>query len=262
MVLTIAGFDPSGGAGVAADLKTFAALRTYGIAAITSLTSQNTQAVFATFHQSVEVVRAQLIPLCEDFQIDAVKIGMLPTRELIEFVAATIQQFGLKNIVLDPVFRSSSGYDLINIEALQTLVEKLFPLVDLITPNLDEASVLLQRKISNEDDMKVAAAELQQQTSCRAVLVKGGHLSGEACDILFYENACEIFSAPRVETVNTHGTGCTLSSAIAANLAHGATIPEAVREAKNYVTEALKKSLTVGKGKGSLNHFSNQYRDR
>ncbi len=256
-VLTIAGFDPSGGAGVAADLKTFAAHKTYGVAVVTSLTSQNTQKVFATFHQSVEVVRAQLIPLCEDFQIDAVKIGMLPTRELIEFVVEIIQRFGLKNIVLDPVFRSSSGYDLIDAEALQTLVEKLFPLTAVITPNLDEASVLLQRKISNEDEMKAAAMELQRQTNCEAVLVKGGHLSGAATDILFCENACKIFSAPRVETRNTHGTGCTLSSAIAANLAGGAPIPDAVAAAKNYVTEALKYSLTVGRGKGSLNNFYN-----
>ena len=254
-VLTIAGFDPSGGAGVAADLKTFAALKTYGIAVVTSLTSQNTQKVYATFHQSVEVVKAQLIPLCEDFQIDAVKIGMLPTRELIEFVAATITAYNLKNVVLDPVFRSSSGHDLIDAEARGSLVEKLFPLATVMTPNLDEASVLLQRSITNEDEMKAAAAELQQQTNCSAVLVKGGHLSGVASDILFHENACQIFSTPRVMTGNTHGTGCTLSSAIAANLAHGATIPEAVQQAKEYVTEALKNSLAVGQGKGSLNHF-------
>ena len=254
-VLTIAGFDPSGGAGVAADLKTFAALKTYGIAAITSLTSQNTQQVFATFHQSVEVVSAQLIPLCEDFQIEAVKIGMLPTRELIELVAEIIKTYGLKNIVIDPVFRSSSGHDLIDAEARELLVEKLFPLAAVITPNLDEASVLLQRKITNEIEMKAAAIELQQKTNSSAVLIKGGHLEGEALDVLFYENASQTFSAPRVLTRNTHGTGCTLSSAIAAFLAQGATIPIAVQQAKEYVTGALKNSIEVGKGKGPLNHF-------
>ncbi len=255
-VLTIAGFDPSGGAGVAADLKTFAALKTYGIAVITSLTSQNTQQVYATFHQSVEIVRAQLIPLCEDFQIDAVKIGMLPTRELIEFVAAAITIYDLKNVVLDPVFRSSSGHDLIAAEARGLLVEKLFPLAAVMTPNLDEASVLLQRSITNEMEMKAAAREIQKQTnSSAAVLIKGGHLEGAAVDILFHDNAIKTFSTPRILTRNTHGTGCTLASAIAAFLAHGATIPEAVEQAKKYVTEALKTSLEVGQGKGSLNHF-------
>ena len=255
-VLTIAGFDPSGGAGVAADLKTFAALKTYGIAVITSLTSQNTQQVYATFHQSVEVVRAQLIPLCEDFQIDAVKIGMLPTRDLIELVAEIITNYGLKNVVIDPVFRSSSGHDLIDAEARGLLVEKLFPLAAVITPNLDEASALLHRSITNETEMKAAAEELQGNTnSLAAVLIKGGHLEGAAVDVLFYDNAIKTFSAPRILTRNTHGTGCTLASAIAAFLAHGATIPEAVQQAKEYVTEALKTSLEVGKGKGSLNHF-------
>ena len=254
-VLTIAGFDPSGGAGVAADLKTFAALRTYGIAAITSLTSQNTQQVFATFNQSVDVVRAQLIPLCEDFQIEAVKIGMLPTRELIELVAEIITTYGLKNIVIDPVFRSSSGHDLIDVEARELLVEKLFSFAAVITPNLDEASALLQRKIENELEMKAAAVELQQKTNSSAVLIKGGHLEGEPLDVLLHENACKTFSAPRILTRNTHGTGCTLSSAIAAFLAQGATIPTAVQQAKEYVTEALKNSIEVGKGKGPLNHF-------
>jgi hydroxymethylpyrimidine/phosphomethylpyrimidine kinase len=255
-VLTIAGFDPSGGAGVAADLKTFAALKTYGIAVVTSLTSQNTQQVYATFHQSVEVVKAQLIPLCEDFQIDAVKIGMLPTCELIEFVAATITAYNLKNVVLDPVFRSSSGHDLIDAEARGSLVEKLFPLATVITPNLDETSALLQRSITNEAEMKAAAREIQKNTnSSAAVLIKGGHLEGAALDVLFHDEVAKIFSVPRILTRNTHGTGCTLSSALAANLAHGATISAAVQQAKNYVTEALKKSLTVGKGKGSLNHF-------
>lgn len=255
-VLTIAGFDPSGGAGIAADLKTFAALKTYGVAAITSLTSQNTQQVYATFHQSVEVVRAQLIPLCEDFQIDAVKIGMLPTRALIEFVAETMISYDLKNIVIDPVFRSSSGHDLIDAEAKEVLVEKLFPLAAVITPNLDEISALLHRSVTNEIEMSAAAGELQRRTiSPAAVLIKGGHLKGDAMDVLWHENVVTTFSAPRILTRNTHGTGCTLSSAIAANLAHGATIPAAVAQAKEYVTEALKKSIEVGKGKGPLNHF-------
>ena len=260
IVLTIAGFDPSGGAGVLADSKTVAAFGCFCAAAITSLTSQNSLGVYATYHQTPEILRQQITPVLEDYEIAAVKIGMLPTRELIEVVATTIGQYSLRNIVIDPVLSSSSGYLLMGEEARKLLVEILMPMATIITPNLDEVEILLGRKPTSPTEMGAAARQLSQQVSARnkapvAVLVKGGHLSDVATDVLFDGTDEHVFSAVKLATRHTHGTGCTLSSAIAALLAHGCLLPEAVQRAKDYVTEAIKHAPGIGRGAGPMNHF-------
>ena len=259
-VLTIAGFDPSGGAGVLADIKTFAAFGCFGAAAITSLTSQNSQGVYAVYYQTPEILHRQLAPVLEDYEIAAVKIGMLPTAELVEVVAAMITRFGLKNIVFDPVLRSSSGYALIEDEAKNALLETLLPLTDLITPNLDEVEMLLGTKPALPTEMSEAAQQLSRQLSAKknapvAVLVKGGHLPEAATDVLFDGKDIHVFSTAKIATRHTHGTGCTLSSAIAALLALGFELPEAVRRAKDYVTAAIQHAPGIGQGAGPMNHF-------
>jgi hydroxymethylpyrimidine/phosphomethylpyrimidine kinase len=256
-VLSIAGFDPSGGAGVLADIKTFAASGCFGVAAITSLTYQNTLGVYGAAHQSAACLRAQIEPLLADFEIAAVKTGMLPTRETIETAAAAIEDGALPNVVVDPVIRSTSGFDLIDEAAMHRLIERLFPLADLITPNLTEAARLSGLDVNSLDSMKRAAERIR--LACRksdaGVLVKGGHLEGEATDVLLDGNGFHIFTIPKIPTRNTHGTGCTLSSAIAARLAVGDRLPEAVGCAKRYVTDALRTAPDLGHGAGPLNHF-------
>ncbi len=253
-ILSIAGFDPSGGAGVLADIKTFAAFDCFGAAAITSLTSQNTTAVFGAYHQPPEVLRAQLEPLISDYEIAAVKIGMLPTRAAVEVVAQTIERHSLRNVVVDPVIRSTSGYDLIEVETVRFIAERLFPLADLITPNMAEAAQLAQIAVEDLPGMEQAARQLAQQTK-GAVLVTGGDLAEEAADVLCSGGQIQVFRAPRIGTRNMHGTGCTLSSAIAALLARGCDLTEAVQRAKDYVTAALRAAPNLGHGAGPLNHF-------
>lgn len=264
VILTIAGFDPSGGAGVLADIKTFAAFDCFGAAAITSLTSQNTDGVYGAYHQPAIVVRAQLEPLLTDYKIAAVKIGMLPTVEVIELVSRLIERFELPNIVIDPVIRSSSGYDLIDDEALDALQKRLMPLAVLVTPNLDETAALLGEKPLTIEDMQTAAQQLaekftsenqQEPKKAPAILIKGGHLRNEATDVLYAAQSCTIFSSEKIATTNTHGTGCTLSSAIAALLGRGEPLAQAVSLAKKYVSEAIKQAPGLGKGHGPLNHF-------
>jgi hydroxymethylpyrimidine kinase/phosphomethylpyrimidine kinase len=259
-VLSIAGFDPSGGAGVLADVKTFAAFGCFGTAAITSLTSQNTVAVYGAYHQTPEIVRAQLEPILSDFTIAAVKTGMLPTREIIELTAELIATHQLPNVVVDPVIRSTSGYDLIDNAATAALAEKLLPLADVITPNMAEAERLTGLEVKNLEQMKEAARRIHQAAQAalsrpRAVLVKGGHLADESTDVLYDGRDFRLFRAARIESRNTHGTGCTLSSAIAALLAQGCALPEAVQRAKDYVTEAIGAAPNLGHGAGPLNHL-------
>lgn len=259
VVLSIAGFDPSGGAGVLADVKTFAAFGCFGAAAVTSLTSQNTLGVWAAYPQTPEVVRAQLEPLAADYRIAAVKIGMLPTAEVIEVVADFITQHGLKNVVVDPVICSSSGYALIDADAVRELKRRLFPLADLITPNADESKLLGATSCNSAAE---AARELYAQVNQdangearRAVLVKGGHLDGDPTDVLFDGQKVFEFHAERIVTRHTHGTGCALSSAIAARLACGDALPQAVASAKRFVTEAIRTAPGLGQGAGPLNHL-------
>ncbi|HEX5083460.1 MAG TPA: bifunctional hydroxymethylpyrimidine kinase/phosphomethylpyrimidine kinase [Blastocatellia bacterium] len=263
-VMSIAGFDPSGGAGALADIKTFAAMGCFGTAAVTSLTFQNTVAVCGASHQTPEVLRAQIEPLIEDFEIAAVKIGMTPTQELIEVIAEIIEKKRLPNVVVDTVIRSTSGYDLIDDAAVGALIERLLPLADMITPNMAEAERLTGFEVKDLDGMKRAAGRIYEMSASaktrgnarRATLVKGGHLEDGATDILF--DGCEfhIFQSPKIATRDTHGTGCALSSAIAALLARGCDIPEAVVRAKRYLSEMLSAVPDIGHGARPLNHFS------
>ena len=263
VVLSIAGFDPSGGAGVLADIKAIAANGCFGAAAITSLTYQNTLAVYGAAHQSAETVRAQIEPVLADFTVAAVKTGMLPTREIITMAAELIERHALPNFVLDPVIRSTSGYDLIDEAALQALRESLLPLADLITPNMAEAERLTGLRVTTLEEMEAAARVIHEQCASRAtarralsaVLVKGGHLQNEATDVLYDGATFEHFSAPRLETRHTHGTGCTLSATIAAWLARGSAMPEAIARAKNYLNETMRAAPGLGHGNGPLNHL-------
>ncbi len=261
-VMSIAGFDPSGGAGALADIKTFAAMGCHGVAAVTSLTFQNTVAVYGATRQTADVLRAQIEPLISDFEIAAVKIGMAPTSELIEVIAETIEKNRLSNVVVDTVIRSTSGYDLIDDESVGYLIERLLPLADVITPNLAEAGRLTGLEVKDLDGMKraaqriyeMSAAPRSRRTARHAALIKGGHLEDEAADVLFDGSEFHIFRAPRIALRDAHGTGCALSSAIAALLARGCDIPEAVARAKRYLTETLRATLKIGRGAPLLNH--------
>jgi hydroxymethylpyrimidine kinase/phosphomethylpyrimidine kinase len=259
VVLTIAGLDPSGGAGIIADIKTFSAFGCFAAAAITSITFQNTTGVFGAVPQSAETVRGQIEPVIEDFRIAALKTGMLPTREIIEEVARLVKENDLKNFVVDPVVRSTSGFDLIDDEALRVLVEKLFPLADVITPNIPEAERIAGFKIETIEDINVAA-KIMQRRGARNVLIKGGHRvkseSRKAKDFLFTGDDLHIFEADFIETTATHGTGCTLAAAIAANLANGKSLVEAVEISKNFVTEAIRSAPNLGRGHSPINHLA------
>ncbi|MDQ1523590.1 MAG: hydroxymethylpyrimidine/phosphomethylpyrimidine kinase [Pyrinomonadaceae bacterium] len=256
VALTIAGFDPSGGAGVVADVKTFTAFGCFATAAITSLTFQNTTGVFGATHQTAADVRAQVLPVVADFTVAGMKTGMLPTREVISEVARLLRETALGDIgaVVDPVVRSTSGFDLIDDDALAALKSELLPLARVVTPNLPEAERLTGLEIKTETDMRRAAALLREM-GARAVLVKGGHLSGdEAIDLLDDGGHIELFRAPRIETDATHGTGCTLAAAIAACLARGMNLSGAVGAAKRFVTEAIRRSPQLGRGFSPVNH--------
>ncbi|HVG34397.1 MAG TPA: bifunctional hydroxymethylpyrimidine kinase/phosphomethylpyrimidine kinase [Pyrinomonadaceae bacterium] len=253
VALTVAGFDPSGGAGVVADIKTFTAFGCFATAAVTSLTFQNTMGVFGAAHQSAEAVRAQVLPVVEDFTVACAKTGMLPTREVIEEVARLFREEALPAPVVDPVVRSTSGYDLIDDEALASLVKELIPLARVLTPNIPEAERMTGLKITDEEGMLAAARRLRE-LGARAVVVKGGHLSGEALDILDDDGRVTVFRAERIETTSTHGTGCTLAAAIAACLGRGMSLEEAVGTAKRFVTDAIKSAPRIGHGHGPINN--------
>lgn len=253
VVLTIAGFDPSGGAGIAADLKTFAANNCYGVAAITALTVQNTQGVSEVRPAGAPLLKASIQSLLADGRVKAVKIGMLANRANAEAVAEVLDAQGSLPSVLDPVVRSSSGKELIDAGGLEFLRKNLLSRVSVITPNLEEAATLTALKVENVEGMKAAAQKLLEM-GARAVVVTGGHLE-KAIDVYAEGSECETFVGDRVKPDNTHGTGCTFSSAIAANLALGRQLPDAVVLAKAYVTEAIRKAYAVGPGRLPLNHF-------
>lgn len=256
-VLSIAGSDSGGGAGIQADLKTFAALGCYGMTAITALTAQNTLGVRAIHGVSPAMLRAQIDAVVEDIGLDAVKIGMLHSPEIVQTVAEAIDRHALEKVVLDPVMVATSGAVLIESPAISALVRELFWRAAVVTPNLDEASLLVGRPLNTEPDMQAAAQELLAM-GAPAVLLKGGHLVGDVVsDLLVAQNgAAHWMRAPRIQTANTHGTGCTLSSAIAAHLALGASLLEAVQSARAYVRAALEAGAKVrtGAGSGPLNH--------
>ncbi len=257
-VLSIAGSDPSGGAGIQADLKTFAALRCHGLSVLTALTAQNTQGVKEVFALPPAFVAAEIDALFEDSAIASVKIGMLGSRETVEIVAERLARRRARTIVLDPVFSSSSGQALAAEDIAKSLVIHLAPLVSLITPNLVEAAKLAEVPVPKTLAEMQAVAKRLHARGFAAVLIKGGHREAESCDdILFNGNEFHTFTAPRVATRNTHGTGCTLSSAIAAHLAHGLDLVSAIEAAKRFLQAALETAdqLSVGKGAGPLNHF-------
>src|SRR5688500_17270091 len=248
VALTVAGFDPSGGAGVVADVKTFTAFGCFAAAAVTSLTYQNTTGVFGAAHQTAEAVRAQVLPVVEDFRVAGLKTGMLPSREVIEEVARLLQETNLPAPVVDPVVRSTSGYGLIDDAALDALKKSLLPLARLVTPNVPEAERITGLSIKDEEDM-LRAARVMREMGARAVLVKGGHLTGRvALDILDDGGTVNTFAEARIETTATHGTGCTLSAAIAACLAHGLGLEAAVGAAKSFVTDAIRRAPGLGRG--------------
>lgn len=253
-VLTIAGSDCSGGAGIQADLKTITANGVYGMSAITSITAQNTMGVTGVYDVAPEALTAQLEAVFTDIFPDSVKIGMVSSSELINVISEALNKYRPKNIVLDPVMVSTSGHSLLVPQAQDALISELFPLADIITPNAPEAEVLTGISIQNENDM-INAARLISQKLNTAVLLKGGHLNGN--DLLYY-NGNEIWiKGEYINTKNTHGTGCTLSSAIASQLAKGYDMTEAVKRAKNYIAGALKKDINLGHGHGPLNHMWN-----
>ena len=258
-LLTIAGSDSSGGAGIQADLKTFSAHGVFGMSVITAVTAQNTQGVFAVQEITPEVIAAQIDAIFDDIEVDAVKIGMVANVETIAVIAAKLRHYGAKNIVVDPVMISKSGYHLLRCEAEQALMNSLLPLADLVTPNIPEAEVLTERKIVSLVDMEQAAKQIFAMGP-KQVLVKGGHLVDDATDIFYDGKNFHHLTAQRIITRNTHGTGCTLSSAIAANLALGFPVTEAVQQAKAYVTLAIEHSLNIGKGNGPTHHFYELYR--
>jgi hydroxymethylpyrimidine/phosphomethylpyrimidine kinase len=257
-VLSIAGLDPSGGAGILADVKAFSAHGAYGAAVLTAITAQNTRAVTAVQAVAPELVCEQLETLLADVRIDAIKVGMLANAEIAAAVAARLARIRPQQLVVDPVMVAKSGDRLLDAAAIDTLRSRVLPLATLITPNLPEAGVLLDRAApASFDEMREAALELHR-LGPRYVLVKGGHLkTEESPDVLFDGSDFTLFTAPRVATKNTHGTGCTLSAAIAALLPQRDDVPAAVRDAKTYVTQGLVASdaLRVGSGHGPLHHF-------
>lgn len=259
IAVTIAGSDSGGGAGIQADLKTFSALGVYGASVLTALTAQNTLGVTAIHDVPPAFVRAQIDAVFSDLDVDAVKIGMLSRPETIVAVADGLAAFGALRVVLDPVMVAASGDPLIADSAVETLVARLIPLADLVTPNLPEAARLTGRPVADDEDDMIAQGEIILGFGARAVLVKGGHGSGpDAVDLLIRPgHPPERFVAPRLASRNTHGTGCTLSSAIAAGLARGRRLPDAVRQGKAYLTGALAAadSQKIGAGHGPVHHF-------
>lgn len=251
-VLIVAGSDSSGGAGVQADLKAVSALGGYGMTAITALTAQNTTGVFGVHLVPPDFVRQQIDVCVQDIGVDAVKTGMLANAAIIDAVAAAIEAHKLPNLVVDPVMVAKSGARLLDEDAVETLRTRLIPLATVITPNIPEAEALLGRDIKSLQHMYEAAHDLTE-LGCRAVVVKGGHREGDAVDVVFDGKKYHEFRWPRVETRNTHGTGCCFASAIATGLAQGYTVADAVGRAKRFITAAIEHALDLGKGHGPCN---------
>ena len=251
--VTIAGSDSIGCAGIQADIKTMTCNGVYAMSAITSLTAQNTTGVAGIFDVPADFLALQLDSIFTDIYPDAIKIGMVSSVELIETIATKLRFYMASNIVVDPVMVATSGAKLISDEAIETLKEKLLPLATLVTPNIPEAEVLSDMKIKTKADMENAAKKIQQ-TFSTAVLIKGGHNINDANDLLYDHNTCKWFYGKRINNPNTHGTGCTLSSAICSNLAKGHNLDQSVYEAKEYISNALGAMLDLGHGSGPMNH--------
>ena len=252
--MTIAGSDSGGGAGIQADLKTFAALGVYGTSVITAITAQNTLGVTSVLELPSRMVAAQIDAIVSDIGTDAVKIGMLANAEIIETVAEKVKEYGLPNLVVDPVMVAKGGDPLLQEEAVDALRTLLVPLAAVLTPNLPEAAVLLGRRVETLEEARQAARDIVEMGT-KAAVVKGGHLEGDAVDVFYDGREVRELSAPRVDSTSTHGTGCTFASAIAAGLARGMAMEQAVARAKEYVTQAIKSAFPMGCGHGPLNDF-------
>ncbi|MBL4756433.1 MAG: bifunctional hydroxymethylpyrimidine kinase/phosphomethylpyrimidine kinase [Rhizobiales bacterium] len=259
IAVTIAGSDPSGGAGIQADLKTFSALNVYGASIITALTAQNTHGVQGVHEIPPEFVETQIESVFSDLAIGAVKIGMVGIAETAEMIAEGLDRYEQRNVVLDPVMVATSGDQLIDDDAIEAVRDLLFPRAMLVTPNLAEAAYLLETRIAESDEEMADQAEALFEFGPRAVLIKGGHMVGqeEAVDIFYDGEEPARLGAELIATENTHGTGCTLSSAIAASLAHGFNLPRSVAHAKSYISEAIRhaEEIVVGSGHGPVHHF-------
>ena len=253
-VLTIAGSDCSGGAGIQADMKTMAAHKVYGMSVITSLTAQNTTGVYGVLDIDPEFVAKQIDCVFQDIVPEAVKIGMVSNSKIIEVIVDKLKEYKAKNIVVDPVMISTSGSKLLSDEAIDMLKNKLIKIATIITPNIPEAEVLSGMTIKTQEDMLDAAKKISKMLD-GAVLIKGGHLVNDAIDLLYREGEYRWFTSERINNNNTHGTGCTLSSAIASNLSKGYSLEDSIEKAKEYLTGALRDGLDLGKGSGPLNHM-------
>lgn len=258
-LLTIAGSDCSGGAGIQADLKTFAALGGYGMSVVTAITVQNTQSVRSIQNVRPDIISGQMEAVFEDIRIDAVKIGMVSCRDAINAISGTLAEYRSPPVVLDTVMVSKSGYPLLVPDAIDALVTKLFPLAHMITPNIPEAELITGLDIQNNTDMEQAAKRLHR-LGAPFVLIKGGHRLSDATDLLYDGSEFHYFPGKKISTPHTHGTGCTLSAAIATYLAQSDSPRAAVSKAKEYVTECIANSLEIGKGAGPLNHLFPLYR--
>ena len=253
VVLSIAGSDSSGGAGIQADLKTMCAHGVYGMTAITALTAQNTTGVTEISESTPEFLEAQIQACLSDIPADAVKIGMLPSAKQVEVVADNLKRFNVTNLVVDPVMVATSGSKLMHDSTSKKMAKLLFPLATVITPNIPEAETLADMKIQGKEDMEKAAQLIGTKYGC-AVLLKGGHAVEDANDVLFNKGNITWFQGKKIDNPNTHGTGCTLSSAIASNLALGFDLEESIKNAKSYLTKAIAAGLDLGRGHGPLDH--------
>ena len=253
--LTIAGTDPSGGAGIHADLKTFQELKSYGMSVITSVVAQNTTGVQAVHHLPLEMIEQQLASVFSDMPVHTLKTGMIANIDMMKVVANKISKQNIP-FVMDPVMVATSGDPLIAEDARQFLRTHLLPLTTVVTPNIPEAESITEATIETEEDMKEAAAEIVHKYGAKAALVKGGHLTGDAVDFLYDGNQIHTFSTPRIDTKNTHGTGCTLSAAITAYLSQDHSLYESVKQAKDFVTAAIQHSFELGQGNGPTNHWA------
>ena len=259
-ILTIAGSDSGGGAGIQADLKTITALGGFGMSVVTALTAQNTLGVQGVYDIPVEFIEAQFDSVASDIGVDAAKTGMLSSSEIIRCVAKKIRRYRIRKLVVDPVMVAKGGSPLLREEARGTLIKDLIPLAAVVTPNIPEAEVLTGMRIAKKDNMKKAAV-LIHKLGAKNVVVKGGHLGGDALDLLFDGKSFHEFAVKRIDTKHTHGTGCTFASAIATGLAQGLGVLEAVQRAKDYVTEAIRFGLAIGGGQGPTNHFAPVFRE-
>lgn len=254
-ILTIAGSDSGGGAGIQADIKAISANGGFAMSAITSVTAQNTVAVTDAFDLPIPLIDAQLDAVFTDFEVASVKTGMLSSSTIVKTVARKLREYTPEAIVVDPVMISKSKFPLLKAEAINSLRHELIPIATVITPNVYEAELLAEQEIQTIDDAKTAAKTIAN-LGCKAVLVKGGHLDDEkATDVLYYDGDWSFFEAARVKTKNTHGTGCTYSAAIATHLALGKDLIAAIGDAKTYITHAIQHALDIGKGHGPTNHF-------